>query len=237
MKYLAPVVAAILVAGCAGLSAPVPQPVLDAGVKQMQTLQYLEEKTLASIDVLADDNEELLTEGFEMALSAEEQKMVDSEGRVYLTEYKNYLLDLGDTLTQRKAVYRNKAEFAKMKLQTQFTNAKLLASGIQAYNEASGITDETWNALISGGGELADVAISAYTQYKTLDDMKEEADRQRKEARRGSVLQFVEQLNVAKERKQPANPSWLLDAFEAIRAGTDVPPLPEPEIVEPDVTE
>ena len=225
MRIVVGVVVVLMAGGCASLT-KTPDPVLLGGRMQAQGLVVLRASVETVVDNYAAKYTRALQEGYREFLASEAEKMADTEGRVDLGEYNAFLEDLAEDLNAKTSA--NEAEAARVKatLGEQFSAVQSLGAGVQEYNEATGVTDESWSALVESGQALGDAGADLYLGYRSRKTQEKEAEHAAQAAKRGSAMDFFAEVQKAIQNKQPADPGWIREALEAVQSGKPIPPYP-----------
>lgn len=199
MRHLAVLLVAILATSCATTD----ERILRLGQMQHAALLVVQQNVDKTISTMLEDQKKLLNAGYRQALASGEQQLVDESGRVSLTEYKSYVQDLAEDLATKEQVIENKATQAQTAIGAQLGAVITLGSTVQRYNEATGVTDATFQNLLGASTALVDTGIAAYTDVSARHDAEQEARDQAndlaRKAKLSGVVEFMKKVQASKQ--------------------------------------
>lgn len=147
-----PVMITILAFGCA----TTPKPVIDAGVMQLQALNTIEANTNATIAGYAQQVKDDSAYYYAQWLDSVTAQMTDDAGNINLARFKAAALSASANQAQQEAAVDAKTKAIQDALAYQFAAARNLSTLVQQYNAETGMSPETFQALMLEGRRLAE---------------------------------------------------------------------------------
>ena len=157
--------------------------------------------------------------------------MVDQSGRVDLADYHAYVADLVEDMNRKETMLDNKAMFYKSELGRQINAAISFNAGIQAYYEATGISDQTFADLLEQSRQLIDTTASTVGKVQQQRDARqavEEAIKEEKRDIRGAgLLEFLRRIQASRQQGGvPINVGDIQRLLDTLRGKPLIPETP-----------
>lgn len=217
---------------CLGLTwgcATTPDVVLQGGQMQAAGLIILREKVNTTVDGYAEKYARAIEDGYREFFLSEADKMTSSDGTVVRAEYEAFALDMAEDLAAKKAAALAEAERVKAELNGQFDSVQMLGRGVQAYNEATGVSDASIERLTNAGASVLSEAADVKDRWDAQKAAERQASRESEAVLQGGLMEFLNQVQRAgasQEAGEQPDMQWLLQAYQALKAGLPVPAYP-----------
>ena len=151
MRYAVGLVLLALV-GCATNA---PKPVLDADIMARQAAKTIERNTMTTLDEVHQELVDVTAQGNAAVLDAKKKEIVSPDGTVSVAEYDALLSEAATAQRNAEEQYAKDMAAIRLKLAQQFAAQRQLSELVSAYNNASGMSAETFEELLSASLEAA----------------------------------------------------------------------------------
>lgn len=174
--------------GChTGGSAPVAQANMMVG----QTLTTLQKNTETAIDDFGEDLSEAYGQGIRARIVGEADKMTDAAGMINRADYDQLLAEAAAKSAENEAYIANKKAQYKATLREQFAVARELNAAVQRYEEATGISPESFQAFLDSGVALGQQIQDLRRQSADADRIGDQEKKAKLESNIGRLMKLL----------------------------------------------
>jgi hypothetical protein len=151
MKRFFLLVIPIVFIGCVST----PDSVLRAGAYSLDASVVVEHNTIATIEELGNELNTVIEEAYTVQFQNLRASIVKPDGTVNADQYDALLAAISNTVQEKKEGYDQVVQERIDSIRFQFATQRHLNDLVQRYNSATGISDATFNELVSGASGVA----------------------------------------------------------------------------------